>query len=68
VSVRMWVQSPALFSGLRILHCCKLQHRLQMWLRSSVAVYAAGAAMKKKWEDYLIGIFPKNPYGWPTGT
>ena len=34
----MWVWSLALFSGLRIWHCCELQCRLQMWLRSSIAV------------------------------
>ena len=38
VSVKMWVQSPATLSGLRIQHCCKLQCRLQMQVGSSIAV------------------------------
>ena len=38
VSMRMWVQSLALFSGLRIWHCCELWCRSTMWLRSVVAV------------------------------
>ena len=37
-SARMWVQSLALLSGLRIWHCQKLHHRSQMQLRSGVAV------------------------------
>ena len=32
VSVRTWVPSLALLGGLRIWHCCKLQHGSQMWL------------------------------------
>ena len=36
--MRMWVWSLALLSGSRIWRWCKLQHRLQMRLRSSVAV------------------------------
>ena len=40
VSVRISVQSLASLSRLRILHCCKLQHRLQMKLRSGLAVAA----------------------------
>ena len=37
-STRMQVWSLPLISGLRISCCCKLQHRLQMWLVSSVAL------------------------------
>ena len=36
--MRIWVRSVALLSGLRIQHCCKLRHRLQMRLGSYVAV------------------------------
>ena len=42
--MRMQVRSLALLSGLRIQHCHKLQHRLQMWLGSSVAVAVAVAS------------------------
>ena len=38
VSVRMWIQSLASFSGLRILHCYRLQHRSQMQFGSCVAM------------------------------
>ena len=38
VSMRMQVQSLALLSGLRIQRCCELWSRLQMWLRSGIAV------------------------------
>ena len=41
VSVRMQVQSLASLSELRIWHCCKLQHSLQMQLRSDVAMAVA---------------------------
>ena len=40
-SVRMWVQSLTLLSGLRISRCCKLLRGSQIWLRSGVAVAAA---------------------------
>ena len=43
VSMKMQVQSLAQLSGLRIWHCCELQHRSQIWLRSHVAVEAAQA-------------------------
>ena len=33
LSMRMWVQSLASISELRIQHCYKLQHRSQIWLR-----------------------------------
>ena len=36
--MRMWVQSLALLSGLRIWYCQELWCRSQMWLRSHVAV------------------------------
>ena len=42
ISMRMKVQSPVLLSGLRIWHCHKMQHRLQIWLRSGIAVAWAG--------------------------
>ena len=42
-SVRMQVQSPASLSGLRIWCCHELQHRLQTWLRSGMAVAVAQA-------------------------
>ena len=38
VSMRMQDQRLALFSGLRIWHCCKVLCRSQMWLGSGVAV------------------------------
>ena len=38
VSMRMWVQSLASISGLRMQHCCKLWCRLQMQLGSGVAM------------------------------
>ena len=41
VSVRMWVQSLASNSGLRTQHCCKLQHRSQMYFGSGIAVAVA---------------------------
>ena len=44
VSMRMWVQSLALLSGLRIQHCNVLWYRLWTWLRSWVAVAVAAAA------------------------
>jgi len=36
--MRLWVRSLALLSGLRIWHCGGLWCRLQMWLRSGMAV------------------------------
>ena len=39
--MRTWVQSLTLLSGLRIWHCCELQHRLQMQLGSCVDVAVA---------------------------
>ena len=44
VSMRMWVQSLALLSGLRIWGCCELWCRLQMRLGSHVAVAVAVAS------------------------
>ena len=38
VSIRMWVQSMALFSGLCIQHCPELWYRSQAWLGSHVSV------------------------------
>ena len=37
-SMRIWVPFLALLSGLRIQHCCKLQHRSQMWLWFGIAM------------------------------
>ena len=37
-TMRLWVRSLASLSGLRFWHCCELWCRLQMWLRSDVAV------------------------------
>ena len=41
--MRTWVRSLALLSGLRIWHCCELWCRLQMQLRSHVAVVVVQA-------------------------
>ena len=41
--MRLWVQSLALLSGLRVQHCCVLWCGLQMWLGSDVAVALAQA-------------------------
>ena len=41
VSMRIRIPSLASLRGLRIQCCHKLQHRLQMWLRSYVAVAVA---------------------------
>ena len=57
--MRTLIQSLAPLRGLRILHCCELWYRSQLWLGSGIAVavavalaqefpYAAGAALKKK--------------------
>ena len=42
-TVRLWVRSLASLSGLRIRRCRELWCRLQMWLRSGVAVALAQA-------------------------
>ena len=42
--MRLQVRSLAMLSGLRVQHCCKLQHRSQMWLRSHVAVAVVQAS------------------------
>ena len=44
VSMRMWVQSLASLSGLRIWRCCELWCRPQMQLRSQVAAAAVQAS------------------------
>ena len=60
VSSRMWVQSLASCSGLRILCCCKPQCRSQRQLRSGVAVVVASAAAPVQpltWElPYVTGV------------
>ena len=38
VTMRLWVQSLASLSGLKIWHCRELWHKSQMWRRSGVAV------------------------------
>ena len=43
VSMRMWVQSLASPSGLRIQHCSELWCRLQTWLGSGVAMAVASS-------------------------
>ena len=40
-SMSMWIQSLALISGLRIQLCHELWYRLQIWLRSCVAMAVA---------------------------
>ena len=45
VSMRIRVGSLARLSGLRVQRCCKLWHRLQMRLRSGVALAVASAAV-----------------------
>ena len=42
--MKMWVQFPALLSGLRTQHCCELWCRSQTRLRSRVAVAEAWAS------------------------
>ena len=44
VSMRMWVVSLALLSGLRIWHYHKMQCRLQISIRSGIAVTVVQAA------------------------
>ena len=44
VTMRIWVQSLASFSGLRIQSCHELWYRLQMWLRPHIAVAVAQAS------------------------
>ena len=39
----MWIQSLTSLNGLRIQHCHKLRHRLQLWLRSGVVGAVAQA-------------------------
>ena len=39
--MRLWVQSLALLSRLRIRHCCEPWYKSQMWLESGVAVAVA---------------------------
>ena len=55
--MRTWVQSLASLSGLRIWHCRELWYRLQMWLRSGVAVALATALIRPlAWEPpYAVG-------------
>ena len=43
-TMRLWVRSVALLNGLRIWRCYKLWCRLQIWLRSHVAVAVTQAS------------------------
>ena len=60
-SMRTWVRSLALPGGLRIWHCRELWYRLQMRLRSGVAVAGAEAGscssdLPLAWErPYAVG-------------
>ena len=57
--MRMWVQSLAWISRLRIWRCCKLWDRLQMQLRCGVAV-AQASAVVLAWElPYATGLVGK---------
>ena len=58
VSMRMWVQSLALLSGLRIRHCCELwcRSRSQMWLRAHVAVAVVQASSDSSDLTLSLGI------------
>jgi len=59
--MRLWVQSLALLSGLRIRRCHELCYRLQTWLRSCIAVAVAKASgyssdLTPSWEPpYAMG-------------
>ena len=67
-TMRLWVRSLALLSGLRSHRCCELWWSLQMWLRSGIAEasvalmgplalefpYAAGTALKDKKKKYSL--------------
>ena len=44
VSMRIWIQSLASLSRLRIWHCHRPRHRSQMWRRAAVAVAVAQAS------------------------
>ena len=59
---RIWIQSLASHSGLRIWHCCKLRRRLQLPLRSGVAA-AAAIIWPLAWElAYATGAAIKRPF------
>ena len=67
VSMRMWVPSPALLSGLRILCRCELWWTLQTWLGSCLLV-AGGQASRCSSEftpslgtSICLGCSPKKP-------
>ena len=63
-TMRLWVQSMALLSGLKIWHCHELWCRLQTWLRSGVVVAVAVAETSScssirplAWEPpYAVGV------------
>ena len=46
----MQVQSLASLSGLRIRHCHKLRHRLQIWLGSGVTTAVAQAQLQLQFD------------------
>ena len=54
--MRMQVPSLASLSELRIWHCCELQHRLQMQLRSSVTMALARAGSYSSNSTPSLGI------------
>ena len=65
VFVRMWVQSLALLTKLRIWLCCKLWCRSQMWLGSDNAILwcslaLAAPILSLAWElPYAVGVAVK---------
>ena len=61
--MRMQIQSLAVLSGLRIWHCHELQCRLQMWLRSGVAV--AVVSIKLLWLWHRLAAAARiRPLAW----
>ena len=57
--MRMWVQSLALLSGLRIQRCHELCRRSQMWLGSCVAVAVVWASScSSNWTPSLGTSYP----------
>ena len=61
--MKMQVQSLALLSGLKILHCYKMQYRSQMWLRMAFLwcrPAAAALILSLAWElQYVSGVAVK---------
>ena len=61
--MKMWVQSLALLSGLRIQHCSKPQCRLQIWLASYVAVAVVEAGSSNLDLTPSLGTFICHRFG-----